>query len=114
MIEPEDECCFCAQYDPADLFVTTVSPINPTISCFKDEYKCSDHSKCILKNNQCDGISDCSDGSDEKYCTECLLTEWTSWSVCSQSCDVGVRVKTREVYFYWREWQFSTVALAMK
>ena len=45
----------------------------------------------------CDGVTDCDDDSDEKYCDECLMTSWSDWSKGALSCGVGIRVKSRKI-----------------
>lgn len=36
--------------------------------CLPSEFQCKSKSQCIPIFRQCDGISDCRDESDEKYC----------------------------------------------
>lgn len=41
-------------------------------ACLTDQFRCMDNTKCINKNWTCDGIEDCSDGSDEMNCADCI------------------------------------------
>ena len=43
--------------------------------CPESFFKCND-GKCISSSWKCDGEKDCSDGEDEKECTECNGTAW--------------------------------------
>lgn len=42
--------------------------------CRRFQFKCHSNNECIAIYNICDGINQCLDGSDEKYCTEPSLT----------------------------------------
>jgi len=99
LVEPDDQCCYCRPFSDSDFTTTspytTVSPYTNT--CQMSEVKCFDQSACVPRQSRCDGVADCSDGSDELYCNDCLMSTWTNWSPCSQSCGIGVRVKTRAV-----------------
>ena len=38
-------------------------------SCKPSAFKCSATAKCVPGRYECDGYSDCDDGSDEQYCS---------------------------------------------
>ena len=107
LIEPDDGCCYCTDSpltDDGDLLdVTTPSPNginddgNNPVTCKEYQFGCSNRNQCIEYSSMCDGVTDCNDGSDEKYCDECLMTSWSDWSKCSLSCGVGIRVKSRKI-----------------
>lgn len=40
------------------------------ISCISGAWKCMDNRLCIKNSSLCNGIPDCEDYSDEKYCNE--------------------------------------------
>lgn len=41
-------------------------------SCGSNNFQCDNKEGCILRTWKCDGLKDCSDGSDEKDCREYL------------------------------------------
>ncbi|KAK3603588.1 hypothetical protein CHS0354_017303 [Potamilus streckersoni] len=52
----------------------------------------------VVINISCD-ICLCSEGDltcEKKGCEECVYTQWSDWSQCSEECDVGSRNRTRE------------------
>lgn len=57
---------FCQLLLWFSLLVMVVVYVNKTsASCLNDEFRCND-GQCINFINYCDGVSDCSDGSDEE------------------------------------------------
>ncbi|KAK6010022.1 Low-density lipoprotein receptor domain class A [Ostertagia ostertagi] len=37
--------------------------------CLPGQFQCHDNKKCVAPGGLCDGVEDCWDASDEKYCT---------------------------------------------
>ena len=107
LVEPDDGCCYCTDsttLDDGDITdVTTPSPngnpdgTNTPVTCKEYQFGCSNRNQCIEYSGMCDGVTDCDDGSDEKYCGECLMTSWSDWSKGALSRGVGVRVKSRKL-----------------
>ncbi|CAB4066343.1 unnamed protein product [Lepeophtheirus salmonis] len=50
-------------------YETTQTPLDSDISCKDHEWTCDD-GHCIPFVNQCNGVSDCPGGEDEKYCAD--------------------------------------------
>ena len=40
-----------------------------TLTCIANTWKCLDKRKCIKSSSYCDGIQDCEDNSDERFCS---------------------------------------------
>lgn len=86
------------------------------LSCSDQEFRCDFHSKCILKEQLCDGKRDCPTGEDElidKKGDECNSTKgWNlcqycgtdfkrlDWARCGQKCRLSDS-------FYCANWDFS-------
>jgi hypothetical protein len=43
--------------------------VGKTLSCMPNTTMCRDKRRCIKKSSYCDGIRDCEDNSDEKFCS---------------------------------------------
>lgn len=41
-----------------------------TDNCSDNEFECDEHF-CILRDQQCNGVPNCNDGTDEQNCTFC-------------------------------------------
>ena len=102
LIEPDDGCCYCTDSpltDDGDLLdVTTPSPNginddgNNPVTCKEYQFGCSNRNQCIEYSAMCDGVTDCNDGSDEKYCDECLMTSLSDKWKCCLAYGVEIRV----------------------
>ncbi|CAH2281689.1 SCO-spondin [Pelobates cultripes] len=70
-------------------------PPGPSV-CSSKQFTCSS-GECFPLEKKCDLQKDCSDGSDEFNCVDCILSPWTFWSECSRSCGLGVTFRRRDV-----------------
>jgi hypothetical protein len=59
--------------------------------------RCPSNGRCISRERLCDGVQQCEDGADESYCNECLVTDWSGWGLCSSTCGIGARSRTRAI-----------------
>eukprot|EP01084_Bolivina_argentea_P148773 260036_1 len=57
-------------YKPHSWPFEVTCPYSRLIECNHDQILCKIDGKCISQLRVCDGIKDCSDGSDESYCKE--------------------------------------------
>ncbi|XP_069066851.1 SCO-spondin-like [Pleurodeles waltl] len=71
------------------------SSLSPS-TCSAKQYSCGT-GECLPFYKRCNLQLDCQDGSDEANCVDCILSAWTSWSACSQSCGLGVIFRRRDV-----------------
>ncbi|OQV21189.1 putative Sortilin-related receptor [Hypsibius exemplaris] len=51
---------------------STHAPAAPSLACPGNQFFCAAESRCIVAVARCNGVSECSDGSDEVGCTSCL------------------------------------------
>ncbi|KAM8967216.1 LOW QUALITY PROTEIN: SCO-spondin-like [Pelodytes ibericus] len=84
------------------LFTVTTPPTAPPFVtpgpsfCSSKQFACAS-GECLPMEKKCDHHHDCRDASDESSCVDCILSQWTSWSVCSHSCGLGVIFRRRDV-----------------
>ena len=61
----------------------------PTIAayhCGTNEWSCEYYHQCVLSKYQCDGINQCTDGSDEYDCIRTTGIYWYSCSFYASTC----------------------------
>ena len=87
LVEPDDGCCYCTDSPLIPLLPDTAAVTTPTpnegnipVTCKEYQFGCRNRNQCIEYSGMCDGVPDCEDGSDEKYCDECLMPSWSDWS----------------------------------
>ncbi|XP_043543475.1 SCO-spondin-like [Chiloscyllium plagiosum] len=69
---------------------------NTSRSCSVKQFRCGS-GECVSQHQQCNLQQDCQDGSDEKDCVHCVISEWTQWSACTHTCSLGVRFRQRDI-----------------
>ncbi|XP_039610072.1 SCO-spondin [Polypterus senegalus] len=89
----------CGTVSPSRLtpgFTTPGQITTPSGVCSPKQFMCGS-GECIHQDRKCDLQGDCQDRSDEKDCVDCIVSAWTEWSSCSQSCGLGSIFRQREV-----------------
>ncbi|XP_014875306.1 SCO-spondin [Poecilia latipinna] len=77
----------CGDGYPRLTFPTPPSPVTLGEGCREREFRC-DNGRCVPAGSLgvvCDGVNDCGDGSDEKYCG----TQPSSTTTSPRSCPIG-------------------------
>ncbi|KAM6977691.1 SCO-spondin [Aplochiton taeniatus] len=75
--------------------VTTQRPPVPA-PCSPKQFACGS-GECVHRDKKCDLKRDCADGSDEISCVDCIMSPWTTWSLCSVTCGLGSLFRQRDI-----------------
>ncbi|XP_066483571.1 SCO-spondin-like [Tiliqua scincoides] len=87
----------CGEYSPSSGWGgVPLSPVLPPSACSNKQFSCGS-GECLALERRCDLHQDCQDRSDEANCVDCILSPWTTWSACSQSCGLGVTFRRRDL-----------------
>ncbi|KAL5014895.1 hypothetical protein ScPMuIL_009165 [Solemya velum] len=77
----------CLDYPVYDGLGLCVPPKTEQLNCSQTEFSCLGIQRCVTQDKKCDGVNDCGDWSDEKFC------------VCNEyeyQCDVGLCIPLYE------------------